>query len=188
MPRRRARLTEQQETQLRQAFAACKDGPTRTRYQAVLMYGVGYPVEEIISLTGCSRTSLMDWYRQYRAHGTEGLIDRRVGGNRAKLKPAELQDLRARLHEYSPADLFGPLAATADGQHWTVPDLHHAIEQWYGVSYQSPTSLRRIFHRCGFSYQRPAKVFKSRSAAKVAEFEEQLEKNSSTSPRTRRRR
>jgi transposase len=188
MARRRFRLTEQQEAQLRQAFTACKDGPTRTRYQAVLLYGTGYPVNEIISITGCSRTSLMDWCLQYRTDGTEGLIDRRVGGNRAKLKPAELQDLRVRLHDYSPADLFGPLAATADGQHWTVPDLHRTIEKWYGVSYQSPTSMRRIFHHCGFSYQRPAKVFKSRSAAKVAEFEEQLEKKSSTSHKTPRRR
>lgn len=188
MARKRSRITGQQEAELRQAFAACKDGPTRTRYQAVLMYGVGYPVEEIMSITGCSRTSLMDWCRQYRTDGTEGLVDRRVGGNRAKLKPAELRDLRARLHDYSPADLFGPLAATTDGQYWTVPDLHRAIEHWYGVSYQSPTSLRRIFHQCRFSYQRATKVFKSRSAAKVAEFEEELEKNSSTSPKTRRRR
>jgi transposase len=51
------------------------------------------------------------------------------------------------------------------------------VEQWYGVSYQSNSSYYRLFDLCGFSYQHPAKVYKSRSAVKVAEFEEQLEKN-----------
>jgi len=185
MARRRFQLTTQQEAELRRAYTTCRDGPTRTRYQAVLLYGTGYPTKEVLHVTGCSRTSLMDWCRQYRNEGVDGLVDKRTGGNRAKLKPMELEDLSVRLRSYTPAELFGPSAA--DGQYWTVPDLQRAIERWYGVSYQSLSSYGRVFHRCGFSYQRPAKVFKSRSAAKIAEFEEQLEKNSSTSLKTRRR-
>ena len=107
----------------------------------------------------------------------EALVDKRVGGNRAKLKTAEIDDLGARLRTYTPADLFGPTAATVDGQFWAIPDLKRAVEQWYGVVYQSNTSYYRLFDLCGFSYQRPAKVFKSRSVVKVAEFEEMLEKN-----------
>ena len=130
-----------------------------------------------MKITGCSRTSLMEWCRAYREGGIEALVDKRVGGNRAKLKAAEIDDLGRRLRAYTPADLFGPTAATVDGQFWTVPDLQRAAEQWYGVIYQSNSSYYRLFDLCGFSYQHPAKVFKSRSATKVAEFEEMLEKN-----------
>ena len=81
------------------------------------------------------------------------------------------------MHRYTPVDLFGQAAATADGQFWTVPDLQRAMAQWYGVDYQSRSSYHRYFDLCGFSYQRPAKVYKSRSEARVAEFEAELEKN-----------
>jgi transposase len=51
------------------------------------------------------------------------------------------------------------------------------MERWYGFNYQSRSSYHRYFDLCGFSYQRTAKVYKSRSEARVAEFEAQLEKN-----------
>ena len=182
MARRRFQLTQEQVKQLTYAYANCRDGPTRTRHQAVRLYGSGYAVQEIMDITGCSRTSLMEWCQAYRSEGLQGLADKRIGGNRAKLTPDQLEDLQARLHSYTPSELFGSTAATADGQFWTLSDLQRAIEQWYGVCYQSPSSYPRLFHLCGFSYQRPAKVYKSRSEAKIAEFEEQLEKNSSIRP------
>jgi transposase len=177
MARRRFQLTKEQEQELINVYDSCKDGPTRTRYQAVRLYGTGYPTQEVMDITGCSRTSLMDWCRAYRAGGVEALVDKRVGGNRARLTPAQLEDLRARLRTYTPGSLFGPAVATVDGQFWTVPDLQRAVQQWYGVNYQSCSSYYRLFDLCEFSYQRPARVYKSRSAVQVAEFEERLEKN-----------
>jgi transposase len=174
MARRRFALTEKQEKELIAAYVSCKHGPTRTRYQAVRLYGTGYPVQEVMNITGCSQTSLMEWCRTYRRDGIAGLVDKRTGGNRAKLTLAQIEELKARLHTYTPAQLFGSNAA---GQFWTVPDLRRAVEQWYGVSYRNARSYHRLFDLSGFSYQRPAKVYKSRSASKVTEFEEQLEKN-----------
>lgn len=55
-------------------------------------------------------------------------------------------------------------------------DLKQALQKWVGVVYHSDTSYRALLHRCGFSYQRSAKVFRSRSTAQVAEFEEQPKK------------
>ena len=177
MAKRQFHLTDKEVQELVAAYSACRDGITRTRYQAVRLYGTGYPVQEIIDITGCSYSSLMVWCRVYRDGGVEALVDKRVGGNRAKLTPAEIEDLSKRLQLYTPADLFGPTAATVDGQFWTLPDLKRAVQQGYGVSYQSNSSYYRLFDLCGFSYQRPMKAYKSRSAAKIAEFEEQLEKN-----------
>ena len=177
MAKRQFQLSEEQEKELIAAYASCKDGMTRTRYQAVRLYGTGYPVQEVMEITGCSRSSLMEWCRAYRSAGIAGLVDKRAGGNRAKLKPTQIEDLRGRLQMYAPLDVFGAAASTADGRFWTVSDLQRAVEQWYGVSYRNSRSYHCLFDLCGFSYQRPAKVYKSRSASKVAEFEEQLEKN-----------
>ena len=178
MAKRQFQLTEDQVKELMSAYARCKDGPTRTRYQAVRLYGTGYPTEEVMNITGCAWSTLMEWCRTYSRRGVLSLVDKRVGGNHAKLTKAQIQELRTRLRGYSPANLFGSTAATADGQFWTVEDLQRAGQQWYGVSYRSRGSYHRLFALCDFSYQRPAKVYKSRSEAKIAEFEEQLEKKS----------
>jgi transposase len=165
MARRRFQLTEAQERELIGAYANCRDGPTRTRYQAVRMYGIGYPAQEVMNLTGCGRTSLMEWCRKYQAEGIEGLVDRRVGGNRAKLGQAQIEDLRARLQRHSPITLFGAAVARGDGQFWSITDLRRAVQQWYSVCYQSPSSYHRLFDLCGFSYQHPEGVYKLRSSA-----------------------
>jgi transposase len=58
-----------------------------------------------------------------------------------------------------------------------VEDLAHEVRERYGVEYQSRTSYGRLLRLCGFSYQKTEKIFKSRGQIKVADFEEQLEKN-----------
>lgn len=177
MAKRTFRLTEQERNQLIQAYALCKDGPTRTRLQAVRLYGEGYAEVEIEQITNCSRTSLMDWCRAYRQDPSQGLVDKRKGGNSAKLSKLQIEEISQRLHQYTPSELFGQEAYTADGQFWTVEDLHRAVEKWYSVSYRSRSSYLRLLELCEFSYQKAEKVFKARSQLKVADFEEQLEKN-----------
>ena len=169
-------LTELQAAALRQAYDRSKDGPTRTRLQAVRLYGSGYAVPQIQESTGCSRTSLMDWCRRYRTHGLTGLADGRIGGNRAKLTPAQRQTVRAYLQQSTPRQLFGPDAATPDGQFWTVPDLQRAVKHWFGVTWDSPTSYVTLLQECNFSFQRTQKVYTSRREADVMAFDERLGK------------
>ena len=176
MAKREFKLTPEQVNELLGAYQSSSDGATRTRFQAVRLYGSGYSAQEVMDITNCSRSSLMGWCRQYRLYRVLGLVDKRVGGNHCHLTPTQIQELADRLQQYTPRQLFGEVAYTADGQFWTAPDLQAAVQHWYGVVYQSHTSYLEPFKRCGFSYQRPAKVFKSRRAAQVAEFEAQLEK------------
>ena len=176
MARKRYELTQGQLKELQQGYYQSKDGPTRTRFQAVRLYAMGYPVVEIMQITGCSRSSLLEWWRNYREKGVSGLEDKRVGGNAAKLNFVQIEELKERLDMYSPYQLFGPEAAVGDGQFWSVSDLKRAIEQWYGLSYKSSTTYQRLFSKCGFSYQRPGKVYKSRKEGQVMEFQENLEK------------
>jgi transposase len=188
MTKRKFKLNEQEAQALRVRYATCPQGATRSRLQAVWMYGTGYPVADIEKLVGCSRSSLMNWCRTYQTRGADGLADDRLGGNNAKLTATQRADLKTRLQEATPALLFGPAAATPNGQFWTVADVQQAVAQWYGVTYRSATSYRQLLLTSGFSYQRPAKVFKSRTPSQVAEFEAAFEKKSSTSskaPRTR---
>ena len=177
MAKRKFVLTEQERKELTQAYRQCKDANTRTRYQAVRLYGEGCPEKEIEEITGCSRASLMEWCRAYRQDASQGLVDKRAGGNSAKLTEYQIEDLQQRLHQYTPRELFGEEAATADGQFWTVADLARVVRMQFGVEYQSRTSYINLLALCGFSYQKTEKVFKSRSETKVADFEEQLEKN-----------
>lgn len=176
--KRQFQLTEQQRQTLVDAYEKSPDGPTRTRLQAVRLYGSGYSMEAITEITGCPRRTLLRWCQQYRLEDTMGLTDKRLGGNRALLSDEQLDDVCQKLHRYRPIDVLGAAdVATANGQHWTIPDLKRALQRWQGVVYQSTSSYRELFMRCGFSYQRTARVFRSKSAIQVADFEEQLEKN-----------
>jgi len=65
----------------------------------------------------------MEWCHAYQHDPQQGLVDKRRGGNSAKLTCLELEDLAARLHQYTPHDLFGAAAHSASGQFWTVSDL-----------------------------------------------------------------
>jgi len=175
MSRQRYQLSEEQLKELQASYHNSSESKEKTRYQAVRLYGQNRTVEDIMDITGCSQTSLGEWWNKYRKQGVAGLKDHRQGGNSAKLSREQIVNLKERLESYSPQELFGP--ESSGGEQWSVPDLQRAVDQWYGVRYKSTTSYRDLFKRCGFSYQRPAKVYRSRSESKVAEFEAGLEKN-----------
>jgi transposase len=176
MARERFQVTDEQSKELQRAFTQARDGVIRTRYQAVRLYVQGYPTVEIIQITGCNRSSLMEWCRKYRQSGVAGLEEHRGGPVRAKLKPEQVTELGEKLRQYRPYDLFGPEAHTASGQHWTVEDLVRAVQRWYGVSWKNRASYHHLFVQCGYSYQRTEKVYKSRREKDVLEFEALVEK------------
>lgn len=151
MAKRHFLLTSAQSSALHQAYLQTKDGATRSRYQAVRLYGSGSSVAQVIDSTGCSRTSLMDWCRVYRRAGRVALIDGRVGGNRAKLMAQQRQTVRAKLYQGTPRQLFGAATATPSGQFWTIPDLKRAVEVWFGVAWSSHSSYLSLLAECGFS-------------------------------------
>jgi len=176
MTHRTFSLTEAEASALLAAQHQTTHGPTCLRFQAVRLYGLGYDVALIQTATDCSRTSLMEWCAAYRDHGLEALRDHRRGGNHRKLTPDQVADLAQKLRQYTPRTLFGPDAVSV-GEGWSLPDLRHAVEYFYGVTYQSDSSYRLLFHLCGFSYHRPAQVFRSRQTEAVHDFEDQIEKN-----------
>lgn len=176
MAKRKFELNETEVKELKGAYQQCQDGLTKTRYQAVRLYGTGYKVSEIEEISGCSRASLMEWGRAYRQYGIAGLVDQRRGGNRAKLKAVQLEHLHQRLEDYTPGQLLGTGHCYGDGQFWTVPDLAKLVKRDYQVEFKSETSYRSLFKRCNFSCQRPGSQYWSRNELASLEFEQQLEK------------
>lgn len=179
MAKRKFTLTDTEVQALRAAYATCKAGAERTRLQAVRLYGTGRAVPEIMEITQCSRRSLARWCQDYRRTGRASLTDQRDGGNRALLTRAQTADIQQKLHQYTPHDLFGADQQSAGaGLYWSVPDLRRAVQRWTGVAYQQAGSYRALFKRCGFSYQRTERQYRSRKEVDVVAFQEQVEKNS----------
>jgi transposase len=152
MTDRKFLLTTDEVQALNDAYHGCKDGPGRTRYQAVRLYGTGYPLGEVLQITGCSRSSLMDWCRRFRSEGARGLVDKRRGGNNAKLDREQVRDLAVRLLTCTPGGAVRDQSDGAGPRDWTVRDLRMAVQSWYGVSYRSPSSYHRLFSSVGFRY------------------------------------
>jgi transposase len=182
MRTRTFRLTEAEANELQAAYWQCQGADAKTRYQAVRLYGLGYAVAQITDICACGTRSLLNWTRAYRERGLTALLDHRLGGNRARLQPEQIEKLMNQLHTYTPAQLLGRDACVGEGQFWTVGDLAKLVARDYEVTFQSPTSYRTLLAKCDLSYQRPAKQYKSHSDLKVMAFEEALEKKSSTSP------
>ncbi len=172
-------LTDVEAAQLQAAYQHCQEAAAKIRYQAVRLYGTGYSVAQITDICGCTRNNLGEWSRSYRKQGLSALLDHRQGGNRARLKPCQIEAVQNQLHGYTPAGLLGRDHCVGDGQFWTVPDVACLLGRDYGVVYQSQTSYRTLMQKCGLSYQRPAKQYKSHSEIKLMDFEERLEKKSS---------
>ena len=177
MRQRTFHLTDEAARALLAVERATDDGAYRTRLQAVRLYGLDYTPAQITDIAGCPRSTLLLWCRLYREGGTAALADHRGGGNSAKLSREQVADLSGKLRLYTPRSLFGPDTATSDGQAWTLADLRRAVQEWYGVTYQSVVSYYTLFKRCDYSFHQPTKVFKSRNEAAVMEFETLLEKN-----------
>lgn len=177
MAQRKFTLTEHEIGALRQAADQTQDARELKRLQAVRLYGEGRDVADIVSVVDCTPRSLLRWCAQYRAEGVGGLPSKWRGGNAAKLTREQREAIKAKLHSYRPDQLLPPNMRVSQGAFWTVSDLRIAVQEWYGVSYQSENSYYTLLHESGFSLQRPEKHYRSRPDEQtIADFEAELEK------------
>jgi putative transposase len=142
------------------------------RMQAVRLYGTGQGMDIITQVTQASERTVRRWVARYSAGGINGLRECWQGGNNRKLTRAQRAEIKAKLQQYRPVDLH-----ISQSLYWTVSDLQTVVEDGYGVVYREGDSYQALLHESGFSYQRSAKVYRSKpSAADVAQFEAELEK------------
>ena len=177
MAKRQFVLTEQERNELRRAESQTDKVADLRRLQAVRLYGEGKPVQEIRDVVGGSWRSLMVWCQRYRAEGVTGLASKYQGQNAAKLTRQQRRDLVEKLNQYRPDQVIPPEIRISQGQFWTLSDLKVMVQEWYGVTYQSDTSYRNLFHTSRFSLQKPESRYRHRpDDLTVADFEAEVEK------------
>jgi transposase len=177
MAKRKFVLSPTELSEIRAEYHQSQDDVLNKKLLAVQLYGIGRKVKEILDLTQCSRSRLMAWCKQYRTKGIEGIRDQRRGGNHYQLTAEQKSTLEDLVKRYTPHQLFGDKCATQAGAHWTSGDLKQLVYQKFEVIYKSHSSYWMMLTDFGLSYQRTETIYKSRSQSKVAEFEEELEKN-----------
>lgn len=172
MAKRNFQLNERAVQELKQAeHGDCKASELR-KMQAVRLYGTGVGRAAIGQVTQASERTIRRWVAQYQSAGVAGLFERRQGGNNRKLTDQQRHQITTQLQQYRPVDLHLGVSL-----YWTVSDLKVWVEQRFGVVYQDDDSYHALLHASGFSYQRSAKVYRSKpSAAEVAAFEDRLQK------------
>lgn len=172
MAKRQLTLTEQEIGQFRQAETQTRNVRELRRLQALRLYGTGIPLKEIQNITGAGGSTIRQWAMVYRAEGLAGLRSKLDGKNANKLTDKQREQIKQRLHQYRPVDLH-----LSSREYWTVSDLQVVVEQWFGVTYQHVGSYHNLLHKCGFSYQRSTKIYRSRPSERAIEqFEAELEK------------
>ena len=177
MAKRQFQLSEQEIQQLRTTEQDTRDVYELKRLQAVRLYGSGVERRTIEDLVGCDERSIRKWAQRYTHQGLVGLKSRWQGENALKLSRQQRVDLKERLHRYRPAQVIAADLRISHGQFWTVSDVRIVVQQWYGVTYRTQDSYRRLLHECELSYQHTEKVYRSRPAEPtVADFEAALEK------------
>ncbi len=177
MAKRQFQLNDKEVEQLRQAEQQTRDVHELKRLQAVRLYGTGMSIGQIMDIHNCGESSVREWVQKYQQTGLSALRSNWSTQNASKLTSEQQADLRSRLYEYRPEQLLSADVRRSEGQSWTISDLMIVVEQWYSVTYQDAGSYRNLFKRCGFSYHRAERVYKSRpSEADLAEFEAELEK------------
>jgi len=110
-------LTQEEILSIKECIQSIDQELTRSRLQAVLLYGSGTPVGDIQKEVKCSRSSLMNWCKHYHDHGIQGLVDGHLGGNNRKLSPHQIEDLVTRLKEYTPKMVLGDSCSTPEGKY-----------------------------------------------------------------------
>jgi transposase len=177
MAKRTFTLTEQEIKAFQGAEDKTQDVRELKRVQAVRLYGTGQSVDVIQTLVGGSWRALMDWCQAYRTRGLDGLQSHWQGENALKLTRAQRADLKTRLEHYRPDQVLPPDVRISQGAFWTVSHLKIMVHQWYGVTYQSDTSYRTLWHECRFSQQQTEPQDRSRPDDQVvSDFEAELEK------------
>jgi|SRR5688572_17047 transposase len=177
MAKRQLQLSESELQQFRRAEQTTRDIHELRRLQAVRLYGTGNAVSSIVDLLGCSERSVRYWAGCYQTTGLSALQSHWQGGNALKLNRQQRQELKERLHQYTPEQVLAADLRVSRGAFWTVSDLRLVVQQWYQVTYQTEDSYLNLLHECGFSYQRAERVYRSRSSEQqIADFEAKLEK------------
>jgi transposase len=182
MNNRQFKLSGEEQEAIQQREGATTSIRELKRLQAVRLYGSGQAMGAVVNVVGSSSRTIQRWVQDYQERGIAGLKPGWRGENAKKLSDAQWAEIVQRLQGYQPDQLLSREGRVSRGEFWTVNDVQVAVKTWYSVEYRTDDSYRALLYEAEFSYQRAEGIYRSKpSQVDVAQFEEELEKKSSTS-------
>jgi transposase len=119
--------------QLRQVYQQERDGPVRTRLQALWLLREGQPLQAVAPVVGVTYRTVQQWLAWYRAGGVAAVRAHRKAG-------------RGRVARLTAAQQAQVVAHTATGACFTVQDVIAWVAAQFGVTY-SPTGMYTLLAR-----------------------------------------
>jgi transposase len=152
-------LTPSEITALKQAHRACKDKRVADRIKAVYSLGVGFSVEDVVSILMLDEETLRNYVKRYQAGGINALITDHYVGSFSKLSAIQLQELTAHLEQNT---------------YLTAEAVIAHVEETYDVLY-SVSGMTDLLHRLKFTYKKSKLVPAKADKVKQEHFLKQLE-------------
>lgn len=122
---------------------------------------------EIAKRLRVTRKSVFEWRRAYRGGGREAMASAGAAGKQPYLTAEQIAQLTAVLDE-------GPAAhGYDDDQRWTLARIRDLITERFGVRYRSVSTVARLLHRAGYSWQAPTRRAAERDEQAIAAWREQ---------------
>lgn len=146
--------------------------PNRNTFaQAVLLKKKGFPLKQVVEITGKSEDAIEDWMTKYNQHGLQGLkTKQRAVPPRAMLTNDKKDNLKQLITDHKPS------ALGLAGDFWSVPTLKQLVKDTYKVTYKNDKAYRDLLHYCGFSYQKAEYVDRRKNNQSQGHFKKRFEK------------
>jgi transposase len=152
-------LTPSEIIALKQAHRACKDKRAADRIKAVYSLGMGFSVEDVVSILMLDEETLRNYVKRYQAGGINALITDHYLGSFSKLSAIQLRELTAHLEHNT---------------YLTVDAVLAHVKQTYDVLY-SVSGMTNLLHRLKFTYKKSKLVPAKADKEKQEQFLKQLE-------------
>lgn len=145
-----------------------KDPKVRERLLMIIHTKEGHTTREVAKIVKKSYVSISKWISRFNKEGLEGLKNRLKPGKPPKMSKEQFQSLKKDI-EKSPID-FG-----YKQPFWDTKLLNMHIRQHYIKNY-TRRHVQRLFHRFGYSLQKPRPRHTRRNEKEMEEFTDALKK------------
>jgi transposase len=152
-------LTSQEIETLKALHRVQRDRRFADRIKAIILLGRGWSFEEVAEVLLINEKTVRLWHEKYTRGGTDELLALHYEGKAASLNAEQQAKLAEHLDEHT---------------YLTSNAIRAYIKKTYRVTY-SPSGVKELLHRLGFSYKKPkhvpGKLDPQKQEAFVAEYE-----------------
>jgi len=141
------------------------------RVQAVSLRKKGYPLKEIVAITGKAQVTIQGWITDYNQHGIDRLrTKKREKPPHVTLTNQQKDRIKKLITGHKPSE-YG-----YSGDFWSVPVMRRLVKDQYRVEYETAKAYRDLLHYCGFSYQKAEFVDRRKDNQSQGNFKKRCEK------------